>query len=59
MIKIHVVVDSPKWRQKKIKNIDKYFKLKQRKFNYHYNSRKALKSSQFFLTNNSGMKIKY
>ena len=55
MIKIHVVVDSPKWRQK-IKNIDKYFKLKQRKFNYHYNSKKSIKEFTIFLTNNSGMK---
>ena len=55
MIKIHVVVDSPKWR-KKIKNIDKYFKLKQRKFNYHYNSKKSIKEFTIFLTSNSRMK---
>ena len=54
MIKIHVVVDSLKWK-KKIKNINKYFKLKQRKFNI-YNSSKKIREFTVFLTNNSKMK---
>ena len=55
MIKINVVVDSPKWK-KKIKNIKNYFKLKQRKFNNYYNSQKKIKEFTVFLTNNSKMK---
>ena len=55
MIKINVVVDSPKWK-KKIKNIKNYFKLKQRKFNYYYNSQKKIKEFTVLLTNNSKMK---
>ena len=39
MIKIYVVVDSPKWK-KKIKNLEKYFKIKQRKFNTYITSSK-------------------
>ena len=55
MIKINVVVGFPKWK-KKIKNINNYFKLKQRKFNYYYNSQKKIKEFTVFLTNNSKMK---
>ena len=55
MIKINVVVDFPKWK-KKIKNINNYFKLKQRKFNNYYNSQKKIKEFTVFLTNNSKMK---
>ncbi len=55
MIKINVVVGFPKWK-KKIKNINNYFKLKQRKFNYHYNSQKKIKEFTVLLTNNSKMK---
>lgn len=55
MIKINVVVGFPKWK-KKIKNIKNYFKLKQRKFNYYYNSQKKIKEFTVFLTNNSKMK---
>ena len=55
MIKIHVVVDYPKWT-KKIKNIKNYFKLKQRKFNNYYNSQKKIKEFTVLLTNNSKMK---
>jgi len=55
MIKINVVVGFPKWK-KKIKNIKNYFKLKQRKFNYYYNSQKKIKEFTVLLTNNSKMK---
>ncbi len=55
MIKIHVVVDSPKWK-KKIKNIEKYFKTKQKKFNTYFNSSKNIKEFTIFLTNNAEMK---
>ena len=55
MIKINVVVGFPKWK-KKIKNINNYFKLKQRKFNYYYNSQKKIKEFTVLLTNNSKMK---
>ena len=55
MIKINVVVGFPKWK-KKIKNINNYFKLKQRKFNNYYNSQKKIKEFTVFLTNNSKMK---
>ncbi len=54
MIKIHVVIDSPKWK-KKIRNINEYFKLKQKKFNY-YNSSKRVREFTVFLTNNLKMK---
>ena len=43
MIKIYVVIDSPKWK-KKIKNIKNYFKLKQKKFKP---SDKEIKISEF------------
>tara|TARA_B100001989_G_scaffold65855_1_gene44514 strand:- start:316 stop:756 length:441 start_codon:yes stop_codon:yes gene_type:complete len=55
MIKINVVVDFPKWK-KKIKNLKKYFKKKQRKFNTQVNSSKNKKEFTIFLTNNSKMK---
>ena len=55
MIKINVVVDSPKWK-KKIKNIKNYFKLKQRKFNINCNSSKSVKEFTVFLTSNYRMK---
>ena len=55
MIKINVVVDSPKWK-KKIKNIKNYFKLKQRKFNTNCNSSKSVKEFTVFLTSNYRMK---
>ena len=55
MIKINVVVDFPKWK-KKIKNLKKYFKKKQRKFNAQVNSSKNKKEFTIFLTNNSKMK---
>ena len=54
MIKIYVVIDSPKWK-KKIRNINEYFKLKQKKFNY-YNSSKRVREFTVFLTNNLKMK---
>tara|TARA_B100000575_G_C22999738_1_gene576108 strand:- start:229 stop:666 length:438 start_codon:yes stop_codon:yes gene_type:complete len=54
MIKIHVVIDSPKWK-KKIRNINEYFKLKQKKFNY-YNSSKHVREFTVFLTNSLKMK---
>tara|TARA_B100000989_G_scaffold228934_1_gene175866 strand:+ start:213 stop:650 length:438 start_codon:yes stop_codon:yes gene_type:complete len=54
MIKINVVVDSPKWK-KKIKNLKNYFKLKQRKFN-NCNSSKSVKEFTVFLTSNHKMK---
>ena len=55
MIIINTVVDSPKWK-KKIKNIKKYFKIKQRKFNNHLNSSKNINEFTVFLTKNSKMK---
>jgi len=55
MIKIHVVVDTPKWK-KKIKDIKKYFNSKQRKFNTHINSSKNINEFTIFLTKNSKMK---
>ena len=55
MIKIHIVVDAPRWKQK-IKNIKNYFKLKQKRFNTYYNSTKSIKEFTIFLTNNSKMK---
>tara|TARA_B100000575_G_C23104134_1_gene637206 strand:- start:1098 stop:1535 length:438 start_codon:yes stop_codon:yes gene_type:complete len=54
MIKIHVVVDSPKWK-KKIKDLNNYFKLKQKKFN-NLNSSKLKKEFTVFLTSNNKMK---
>ena len=54
MIKIYVVIDSPKWK-KKIRNIDEYFKLKQEKFNY-YNPSKHVREFTVFLTNSLKMK---
>ena len=54
MIKIHVVVDSPKWK-KKIKNIKNYFNCKQKKFN-NFNSSKIKKEFTVFLTSNYKMK---
>ena len=55
MIKIYVVVDSPKWK-KKIKNLEKYFKIKQRKFNTYITSSKKIDVFTVFLTNNAKMK---
>ena len=55
MIKIHVVVDFPKWK-KKIKNLKNYFKIKQRRFNTQINSSKKKKEFTIFLTNNLRMK---
>ena len=55
MIKIHVVVDFPKWK-KKIKNLKNYFKIKQRKFNTKINPSKNKKEFTIFLTNNLKMK---
>ena len=55
MIKIHVVVDFPKWK-KKIKNLKNYFKIKQRMFNTQINSSKKKKEFTVFLTNNLRMK---
>ena len=55
MIKIHVVVDSPKWK-KKIKNLKNYFKIKQRRFNTQINSSKKKKEFTILLTNNLRMK---
>ena len=55
MIKIHVVVDTPKWK-KKIKDIKKYFNIKQRKFNTYINSSKNINEFTIFLTKNSKMK---
>ncbi len=55
MIKIHVVVDCSKWK-KKIRNVKNHFKLKQRKFNSHNNSKKNIKEFTVFLTSNPVMK---
>ena len=55
MIEIHVVVDFPKWK-KKIKNLKKYFKTKQSRFNTYINSSKRKKEFTIFLTNNSKMR---
>ncbi len=55
MIKIHVVVDSLKWK-KKIKDIESYFKLKQKKFNIFFNSSKKINEFTIFLTSNVKMK---
>ncbi len=55
MIKIHVVVDSLKWK-KKIKDIESYFKLKQKKFNTFFNSSKKINEFTIFLTSNVKMK---
>ena len=55
MIKIHVVVDFPKWK-KKIKNLKNYFNIKQRKFNTKINPSKNKKEFTVFLTNNLRMK---
>ena len=55
MIKIHVVIDFPKWK-KKIKNLKKYFKTKQINFNTHINSSNKIKEFTVFLTTNSKMK---
>ncbi len=54
MIKIHVVVDSPKWK-KKIKNLKNYFNFKQKKLN-NFISSKIKKEFTVFLTNNHKMK---
>ncbi len=54
MIKIHVVVDSPKWK-KKIKNLKNYFNFKQKKLNNFIPS-KIKKEFTVFLTNNHKMK---
>ena len=55
MIKIHVVVDYPKWK-KRIKDLKNYFLIKQRKFNIRFNSSKKVKEFTVFLTSNSKMK---
>ena len=55
MIKIHVVVDSVKWK-KKIRDVEGYFKLKQKKFNTFFNSSKKINEFTIFLTSNVKMK---
>ena len=55
MIKIHVVVDFPKW-EKRVKNLKNYFKIKQRKFNTQINPSKNKKEFTVFLTNKLRMK---
>ena len=55
MIKINVVINFPKW-EKKIKNLNNYFKSKEKKFNNNFNSSKTIKEFTIFLTNNSTMK---
>ena len=55
MIKIYVVVDFPKWK-KKIKNLKKHFKIKQRRFNTQINSSKKISEFTVFLTNSLKMK---
>ena len=55
MIKINVVVDSPRWK-KKIKNLKNYFKIKQDKINAYLNSTKKIKEFTVLLTSNSKMK---
>ena len=55
MIKINVVINFPKW-EKKIKNINNYFKSKEKKFNNNFNSSKTIKEFTIFLTNNSKIK---
>ena len=55
MNKIHVVVDSVKWK-KKIKDVEGYFKLKQKKFNTFFNSSKKINEFTIFLTTNVKMK---
>ena len=55
MIKIYVVIDFPKWK-KKIKNLENYFKIKQKKFNTQINTSKKKKEFTIFLTNNARMK---
>ena len=55
MIEIHVVVDFPEWK-KKIKNLKKYFKTKQSRFNTCINCSKRKKEFTIFLTNNSKMR---
>tara|TARA_B100000941_G_C28488844_1_gene546633 strand:- start:882 stop:1322 length:441 start_codon:yes stop_codon:yes gene_type:complete len=55
MIKINVVINFPKW-EKKIKNLNNYFKSKEKKFNNNFNSSKIIKEFTIFLTKNSKMK---
>ena len=55
MIKINVVINFPKW-EKKIKNLNNYFKSKEKKFNNNFNSSKTIKEFTIYLTNNSKMK---
>ena len=55
MIKINISVGSPGWK-KKIKNIENYFKIKQRRLNNYLNSSKNIKEFTVLLTNNSKMK---
>ena len=54
MIKILVVVDSPKWK-KKIKNLKNYFNFKEKKLN-NFISSKIKKEFTVFLTSNHKMK---
>ena len=54
MIKIHVVVDSPKWK-KKIRNLKNYFNFKEKKLN-NFISSKIKKEFTVFLTSNHKMK---
>ena len=54
MIKIHVVVDSPKWKTK-IKNLKNYFNFKEKKLN-NFISSKIKKEFTVFLTSNHKMK---
>ena len=55
MIKIHVVVDYPKWKNK-VKKLKNYFKTKQRRFNTYINSSKKINEFTVYLTNNSQMR---
>ena len=45
MIKINVVINFPKW--KKIKNLNNYFKSKEKIYN-NFNSSKTIKNLQYF-----------
>ena len=55
MIKINVVVDYPKWKNK-VKKLKNYFKTKQRRFNTYINSSKKINEFTVYLTNNSQMR---
>ena len=55
MIKINIAVGSPGWK-KKVKNLENYFKIKQRRLNTYLDSSKNIKEFTVLLTNNSKMK---